>query len=274
MIERISGRPAIERELLSNKEKLSQDRPTVIKIGSAKDAGKAVSHIGFLANEVGAKIIVVHGGGSEIDEALKEKNITPQKIDGLRVTDEETLKIVVAVLDKKNEELVRSLQRVNVNAVPYDSTSHIIKAVIKNERLGLVGEVICVDTRKVEEDLRNKRIPVVSPIGVLEDNSGQFLNVNGDKSAGALAAVSGSNLVLVTSVEGVLDPDGKLIREISDSRFKLMQQERSITDGMIPKLEAAFQVAGFGGRVTICWASNLLYAFSSDPRGTVFNIPK
>lgn len=270
--ERIDVRPTIEQELLSKKEKLSKGRPTVIKIGSARDAGEVIGHIGFLVNEVGARIIVFHGGGPEIDEALEARGITPRKIDGLRVTDEETLRIAVDVLDRKNRELVDSLRRVKVSAVPYDSTSHIIRGTKRDERLGFVGKVDCVDTRMLEEDIENKRVPVISPIGVMINNDSQDLNNNGDEAAGALTKMLRANLVLVTAVGGVLDPEGKLIREISDSRFQMMQQEGSITDGMIPKLEAAFQAAVFGGRVTICGTSDLLYAFSDNPRGTVFNI--
>lgn len=271
MAERIAVRFAIEQELLSNKEMLSQGRPTVIKIGSAEDAGEVLRHIGFLVNEVGARVAVVHGGGKEIDKALEARGITPRKIDGLRVTDEETLRIVVDVLDRKNRELVDSLRRIKVNAVPYDSTSHIIRGVQEDERLGFVGKVICVDTRMVEEDIENKRVSVISPVGVVVNSNSQHLNNNGDRAAGAIAQVLGANLVLVTAVGGVLDSKGKLIREISDSRFQMMQQEGSITDGMIPKLKAACQVAVSGGKATICGTSDLLHVVFGYSRGTVFN---
>ncbi len=264
---------SVEQELLHNKERLRQGPPTVIKIGSTEDTSKIVSHIGFLVNKIGARIIVFHGGGPEIDKELQKKGIIPEKINGLRVTDKETLKIVVDVLDRKNKELVHSLQQIGVNAVGYDSTSHIIKAAIKDERLGMVGKVICVDTRKLGGDVGNQRVPVVSPIGIMHNNNRQHLNVNGDESAGAVARAYRANLVLVTDVEGVLDPDRNLIREISYIRFKEMQRKGFITGGMIPKLEAAFVVANFGGQATICRESDVLHAFSANPRGTV-SMPK
>ncbi len=263
------SKPSIEQQLLFNKEKLRRGPPAVIKIGGIKDVAGVINSLAFLQKEIGMKFVLVHGGGSEIDEELQQKGIIPEKINGLRVTDKETLKIVVSVLDRINGEMVKALRQRGVPAVAYDSTSRMIIATKKDDRLGFVGEVSFVYTGKIVGDLQKGNIPVVSPIGVLEGNKGQFLNINGDESAGAIAGVLGSNLVLVTKVPGVLDSSGKLIKRFDPIRFRRMQERGVIIGGMIPKLEAISTVVASGARGIICQASDFKYAFSEYPRGTV-----
>lgn len=268
------SKPSIEQLLLCDKETLSQGKPTVIKIGGIEDVSGVVKSIVFLGREIGMRFVLVHGGGSEIDRVLEEKGITPKKIDGLRITDEATLAIAVSVLDRVNGEMVKALKQRGVPAAAYDSTSRIIKATKKeDDRLGLVGRVTSVDKDRLEKDIERGKIPVVSPIGVLECNNHQFLNVNGDESAGAIAKALGSDLILVTKVKGVLDSNKDLIERFDSERFSKMQEEGIITGGMIPKLEAVSGVVASGCRGIICQASDLLYAFSGKPRGTV-SMPK
>lgn len=267
------SKPSIEKQLLCDKERLTQGAPTVIKIGGIDDVAGVIRSIVFLKREIGMKFVLVHGGGSEIDRVLKEKGIEPEKINGLRPTDKETLEIVVSVLDRINGEMVKALRQRGVPAVTYNSISRIITATKKDNRLGFVGKVSSVNKGALARDLENGYIPVVSPIGVLKGNRDRFLNVNGDESAGAIAQALGSNLILVTKVEGVLDKEKKLVRRFDQEQFRKMQEERIIRDGMIPKVEAVLGVVASGARGIICQASDLLYAFSDNPRGTV-SMPK
>jgi len=252
-------------------EYLLAEVPTVIKIGGSIGAQRSgtLNDIAFLHQQLGFPLVVVHGGGPEIDAALKEKNIEPQKIDGQRVTDSKTLSVVVSVLNGINQQIVTVLQEQGDLVSPYIFDSGLLQGKIRDPRLGFVGSISEVRSHILILDMERRSLPVVTPIAAMEGNQGQALNINGDIAAGAIAASLGANLILVTDVCGVMDRDGKLVKQMSKELYQQMLQEGDITAGMLPKLEAAFMATNSQAVVAICAASDLLSFFVSKPKGTM-----
>jgi len=260
----------IKQELVAQKEKLKLGVPTVVKIGGSVGAQQAniLGNIAFLHQEVGIPLVIVHGGGPEIDVALKDQGINPQKVDGLRVTDEDTLGVVVSTLNGINHKLTDSLQNLGVNALGFAADSGLLEAVIENPKLGFVGNISSVNSTCLTAHLSEGVIPVITPLGTMQENNGQFLNINGDTAAGAIAKSLGANLLLVTDVPGVMDSNGTVIPSVNKDSYQQMIAEGTITFGMIPKLEAGFQVADLSCKVVICQAEDLLHFFTDNPKGT------
>lgn len=246
-------------------------RPTVIKIGGSTVAERenTVRDIAFLYHS-GIPVLVVHGGGIEIDQALEKRNIVPKKIGGERATDALTLETVISVLDGINAQIVEQLSMLNVPAKGYNSSSKLLQGFVENPTLGFVGEIT-----KIEKDMLNRKIiekvvSIISPIAVTQDSS-QLLNVNADIVAGEIASSSGFNLILLTDVVGVLDTNGNLISELSHEDYQKLQQVGGITKGMKPKLKASFAAAKFG-EVFIGRNSELKQVFLGKPKGTVIKV--
>ena len=206
-----------------------------------------VEDIGIL-NRLGLSIIVVHGGGPRIKRELEKSNIPTQFINGLRVTDKKIINIVENVLVDFNKDIVNSLNKKNLKAIPINTKAkNIIEVSPENEQLGFVGIPKKINNGIVKELIKNKSIPVVAPLGLGKNN--QVYNINGDTAAGAIAkSLQSRRLLLMTNVEGVLDKKKKLISEISSSKILEMIKDETITGGMIPKINTCLDSVNNGVR--------------------------
>ncbi|MDC0525100.1 acetylglutamate kinase [Pelagibacteraceae bacterium] len=201
-----------------------------------------------ILNKLGLSIVVVHGGGPRIKRELEKLNISTKFINGLRVTDKKIINIVENVLVDFNKDIVNSLNKKNLKAIPINTKAkNIIEVSPENEQLGFVGIPKKINNGIVKELIKNKSIPVVAPLGLGKNN--QVYNINGDTAAGAIAkSLQSRRLLLMTNVEGVLDKKKKLISEISSSKILEMIKDETITGGMIPKINTCLDSVNNGVR--------------------------
>ena len=211
------------------------NKRVVIKFGGNVMSGvfkHLIEDIVFL-KRIGIKPIVVHGGGTEIDEELKKLNITPKFINGLRCTDSQTIKIVERVFKKINAKIVSDIRKHGAKAVTADNC---IQVKQKSRELGLVGEIIRIDKDKLLGLINSSYVPVISPLG--KGNKGKTYNINADTTASHIAvSLKAEKLTILTDVDGVII-DGKLISHLD---FKTAEKEIKkgvINKGMIPKVKA------------------------------------
>ena len=190
---------------------------------------------------IGVKVVLVHGGGPEISELMKKLGKQPQFVDGLRVTDQETVDIVQMVLaGKVNKTLVNLLEMKGGRAVGLSGMDgRLIEAKMKDERLGFVGEVTKIHISPVTDLLDKGYIPVVSTVGC--DRQGNAYNINGDTAAAHIAgALNAERLIMMTDIAGILrdkDDSSTLIPEITLSQAKELYASGVISGGMIPKVD-------------------------------------
>ena len=190
---------------------------------------------------IGVKVVLVHGGGPEISELMKKLGKQPQFVDGLRVTDQETVDIVQMVLaGKVNKTLVNLLEMKGGRAVGLSGMDgRLIEARMKDERLGFVGEVTKIHISPVTDLLDKGYIPVVSTVGC--DRQGNAYNINGDTAAAHIAgALNAERLIMMTDIAGILrdkDDPSTLIPEITLSQAKELYASGVISGGMIPKVD-------------------------------------
>lgn len=234
------------RELSSNerRERPSEAPPIIIKIGgnALSQKNTIVEDIATLHND-GRPLIVVHGGGPAIDFALKKKSIIPERNAGVRITNAEVLSTVIAVLSRINNQLETRLSRCGVKALGLTGTSIKLLRAECNEKLGLVGNIIDVDTSFLNLMLSNGIVPIISPISYKDmgTQQAQLLNSNADEAAAVIASsFPCSKLILVTDVPGILEEDGRLIYSLSFSDLQKLVVKGDINDGMIPKIDACF----------------------------------
>ena len=216
-----------------------------------KDSMSSTARDTVLLKFVGMRPLIVHGGGPEISRSMDKLGKEPEFIQGLRVTDDETMEIIEMVLvGKISTEIVSQLFNHDGNAISLsgkDSSlifahkkgASKIEGLDEEVDLGLVGEVDCVNTDLLEMFVENNYIPVISPIGIADD--GTSLNLNADTVAGEVSsAVDAEKLIILTDVPGVLrdpsDPDS-LIPKIKISEIPGLIENGVITGGMIPKIE-------------------------------------
>ena len=194
-----------------------------------------------LLHLIGVRVVLVHGGGPEISELMGKLGKVPEFVDGLRVTDKETVDIVQMVLAGKiNKTLVNLLEMKGGNAMGISGMDgRLLQAEIKDPRLGYVGEITEVNIEPVLDLLEKGYIPVVSTIGC--DREGNAYNINGDTAAARIAGALGAKrFILMTDVRGILrdqhDPDS-LIADVSLKETDMLFQEGIISGGMIPKVK-------------------------------------
>ena len=186
-------------------------------------------------NKLGLKIIVVHGGGKNIQKKLDENKIESKFIDGLRITDEKVIKIVENSLNELNAEIVKKLNEKKCIAISINSKKNVIKVEKISNKLGYVGNPKEVDHNNIKKLLSNKKLPVIVPMGNCDDD--KIYNINADTAAGSIAkSLSSRRLLLMTDVEGVLDNNKKLIPQLNSNFEKKMIDEGIIQGGMIPKI--------------------------------------
>ena len=189
---------------------------------------------------VGMNPVVVHGGGPQISELMRRLGKEPVFVDGLRVTDAETVDIVrMALVGKVNREVVAAVNRHGPYAVGLSGEdAGLITVVQRDPRLGFVGDVTRINASVLERQINGEFIPVVATVGV--DAAGQAYNVNADAVAGAIAeALGAEKLVYLTNVPGLygdLGDESTLISQISASELEAMIQTGVLSEGMVPKV--------------------------------------
>ena len=199
-----------------------------------------------ILNKLGISIVIVHGGGPRIKKELDKSNIQSRFMRGLRVTDEKIIGIVEKVLIDFNIDIVKSLKQNGSEAISmHTKENNIIKIIPEKEDLGFVGIPDEIDSEKIKDIINQKKIPIISPLGLGENN--QVYNINGDTAAGAIAkSLKSRRLLLMTNVEGVLNKEKKLIEEISSSEILEMIKSETITEGMIPKINTCLDAVKNG----------------------------
>jgi acetylglutamate kinase len=201
---------------------------------------------------VGMNPVVVHGGGPQISDLMQRLGKEPEFVDGLRVTDAETVDIVrMALVGKVNREVVAALNRHGSYAVGLSGEdAGLITVTQRDEKLGYVGDVSHIDPAILQRLLREELIPVVATVGV--DDAGQAYNVNADAVAGEIAAALGAEkLVYLTDVAGIyLDPDdpSTLVSRTNVNGIQKLLKQGLATGGMIPKLQSCARALEGGVR--------------------------
>lgn len=190
---------------------------------------------------VGVKVVLVHGGGPEITDMLKRVGKETQFIDGLRVTDKETIEITQMVLAGKiNKSLVNLIECCGGKSMGLSGIDgHMIQAEVKAEKLGYVGNITSINPEPILDVIEKGYIPVVSTIGC--DNEGNVYNINADTAAAKIAgALDAESLISLTDISGILmdkdDPE-TLIPHITVKETQKLIDDGIISDGMIPKVE-------------------------------------
>jgi acetylglutamate kinase len=197
--------------------------------------------------KLGLTPTIVHGGGKRINNKLKELNIESNFIKGLRVTDNNTIKIVEDVLIEFNKEIVNALKNKSCDARSITTKEYNI-ILVKPERgeLGFVGIPTEININVLDEIIKANEIPVIAPMG-LKDN--KPFNINADTAAGAIAKeLKSRRLLLMTDIEGVIDRNNKLVSEITPDVAKKMINEEVIKGGMIPKINTCIDAINNGVR--------------------------
>ncbi len=225
----------------------------------------------------GAACVVVHGGGAVISEWLKRLDVPTRFENGLRVTDAEALKVVVAVLaGLVNKDLVTSLASRGARAAGISGAdAGVLRARISNPVLGFVGEITGVDAEPLRHLLAGGVVPVIAPVALEwsdDGATGQLLNTNADTAAGAIAAaLAARRLIFLTDVPGV-KADGAVLRALPPARAAELVESGVIEGGMIPKVGACLAAAAAGSESVIVDGREehaLLRAVEGAAQGTV-----
>ena len=201
---------------------------------------------------IGVKVVLVHGGGPEISETMKRLGKQAQFVNGLRVTDKETVDIVQMVLaGKVNKSLVNLLQMKGGHAVGLSGIDGgIIEATMKDETLGYVGKITRIRTQPITDLLEKNYVPVISTVA--SDRLGNTYNINGDTAAAYIAgALNAERLIMMTDIAGILrdkDDPSTLIPALTVKEAKKLFDEGVISGGMIPKIDCCTRAIREGVR--------------------------
>lgn len=260
-------------------------KTVVIKYGGSAmtDENIKYSVIGDIAfmKMVGINPVIVHGGGPEINEALKNAGIEPKFIDGLRVTGKETMQIAESVLSGKiNKSIVSEFQKHDTKAVGISGKDGLLieaeKKLQNGQDIGYVGNITNINTKIVESLIENDFVPVISPVGT--DKDANTYNINADIAAVEIAiALNASKLVFLTDIEGVrknAEDETSLISKLTPTTAKELINDGSIKGGMIPKTQCCMKAVENGvesvhiinGKIL---HSILLEIYTKDGIGTV-----
>ena len=194
---------------------------------------------------IGVKIVLVHGGGPEISDLMTRLGKKAEFVDGLRVTDKETVDIVQMVLaGKVNKTLVNLLEMKGGRAMGISGMDgRLIEAEIKDERLGYVGKITNVNITPINDLLEKGYIPVVSTVGC--DRQGNSFNINGDTAAAFIAgALKAERLIMMTDIAGILqdrDDPSTLITDVTIDEAEELKAEGVVSGGMVPKVDCCVQ---------------------------------
>ena len=199
---------------------------------------------------IGVKVVLVHGGGPEISEMMAKLGKKPEFVNGLRVTDKETVDIVQMVLAGKiNKSLVNFLEMKGGKAMGVSGMDgRLIEAKMKDEKLGYVGEITKINIECVTDLLNKGYIPVISTVGC--DDQGNVYNINGDTAAARIAgALEAERLIMMTDIAGLLkdkDDPTTLIPEVTISQANKLMADGVVQGGMIPKVKCCIDAIGHG----------------------------
>lgn len=192
---------------------------------------------------LGLQIVIVHGGGLKIDAEMARQGIQKQTINGLRVTDDATLKIVMKSLEEVNRECVDGLKSIGLRAQNLTAGTFLTK--VRDEQFGHVGDIVKVNTMQLLKPLAYGIVPVISSIG--KDKDGQPHNINADTAATKIAeALKAEKLTILTNIDGVLDENGKRISHLNVQDIPRYIEEGIIRGGMIPKVLACADAVTHG----------------------------
>jgi acetylglutamate kinase len=229
-------------------------KTVVIKYGGNAMEDRALADLFaqdvVLMRLVGMNPVVVHGGGPQITDLMRRLGKEPEFVDGLRVTDAETVDIVrMALVGKVNREIVASVNRHGSYAVGLSGEdAGLITVGPRDDKLGYVGDVRRIDPSILERLIREELIPVVATVGV--DDAGQAYNVNADTVAGAIAeSLQAEKLVYLTNVSGLygdLADEGSLISRIEVDRLAALVADGRLSEGMIPKAQSCVEAVKSG----------------------------
>ena len=198
-----------------------------------------------ILNKLGLIPIIVHGGGKRISKKLNEAGIKSDFINGLRVTDEKSINVVDGVLNDFNTEITDALKKNSCDSQSItNKKNNILLVEQENPKLGFVGTPKEINQSIIEQIVKEKKVPVIAPLGL--DANNQVLNINADTAAGAIAKkLNARRLIIMSDVEGVLD-DKKLISEINTDKINELIKNQIIIGGMIPKIKNCLDVASNG----------------------------
>lgn len=257
-----------------------QGKKIILKYGgqvmASDQLSKAFAQDAAVCRKLGIKPLVIHGGGPQIQRKLKALNIQSKFILGLRVTDENVIKIVEEVLlNEINPDLVNTIKYYGVNAEPVTVKKNNIFNVIKaiNPELGFVADPEEINVDVLHSLIEQEIVPVIAPMG--KDEKGQFYNINADTAAGTVAnKIQAERLLLMTDVPGVNDKNGNLISKLTIAEAEELIKNETITGGMIPKIKTCISAirSGVKGVVIIDGRKPhavLFELFSSAGAGTL-----
>ena len=199
---------------------------------------------------IGVKVVLVHGGGPEISQTMEKLGKQAVFVDGLRVTDKETVDIVQMVLaGKVNKDLVNLIQTKGGHAVGLSGIDGgIIEAKMKNEALGYVGQITKIRTQPITDLLEKNYIPVISTVA--SDRHGNTYNINGDTAAAYIAGALGAErLIMMTDIAGILmdkDDPSTLIPRVTIEEAKELYAKGIVSGGMIPKVDCCIEALNHG----------------------------
>ena len=203
-----------------------------------------------LLNQLGIKVIVVHGGGPQIEKELKKRKINNEEYQGLRVTTKSVLGVVKRILSHDLNKLISDEIKKNggktkrLNGV---STKVLKAKIAMNGNIGFVGEPRGIDKNIIMKALKSNHIPIIAPLGV--DANNNTLNINADTAAAYIAeSLKAERLLLLTDVAGVLDNNKKLITELDRKKAFQYIKKGTIKSGMIPKIKACFNTLKNGAK--------------------------
>jgi len=224
----------------------------VVKYGGAameeEDLKKEFARDIVLLKYVGIDPVVVHGGGPEIGRMLEGLKIPTKFVDGLRVTDEKTLEVVEMVLSGHvNKEIVKNINDAGGRAIGLSGKDGrlLVAKKIEGKDIGLVGEIVDVNTGIIRDINKHGYIPVIAPIA--DGVDGNCYNINADTAAGSIAkALSAEKLILLTDVKGVLDKNGGLLSTLTRAEVEKLIQNKTVSGGMIPKVECCLDAVRGG----------------------------
>ena len=245
-----------------------------------------------LFKQVGINPIVVHGGGPQIGDMLERLRIKSSFIDGLRVTDAATVEVVEMVLSGSiNKQVVAAINEAGGTAIGLSGKDgRLIEArKLKQRRrdpdsniekvvdLGFVGDPSKINAKVLDELARSNIIPVIAPLGI--GPRGETFNINADTAAGAIAAaVNAERLLMLTDVAGVLDKKGELIAEMTATQVGARIRDKTISGGMIPKVETCLDAVKGGVEAAVILDGRVPHAlileiFTAHGVGTMIRRP-
>ena len=249
-LEKIIPNDGPELEEVKNYLEKYNDEYIVIKCGGSVLVDQSlfdnfINDISIL-NKLGFIPIIVHGGGKRISIKLNEAGIKSNFINGLRVTDKKSINIVEEVLNNFNKEITDALKNNDCDSQGItNKQNNILFVKQENKELGFVGAPKEINQSIIDQIVKEKKVPVIAPLGLDKDN--QVFNINADTAAGAIAKkLNARRLIIMSDVEGVLDDNKRLISEINSNRINELIKNETISGGMIPKINNCLDVASNG----------------------------